>query len=312
MKDDCRHVLLIINPTAGKKRIRYELYGIIEKLEKAGLVPTVYFTEYKGHAQKIAKGAKAKNFDRIIIAGGDGTLNEVISGCIESGENIPIGIIPAGSTCDFASTLGLSVNMQQAAADIIKGNTKKIDIGKFGKSYFSYVASFGLFTKASYSTNQTAKNLLGRAAYVLEGIKDLGEVHEHRMRITLDDGKVIDDTFLFGAVANSTSIGGFITIDPDDVALDDGEFEYLFVKKPNDIGELLSVLEAVSSYNYECEHLYFGSTKSLHAEYYENLAWSLDGEKAAPEGRYVDIDNLHLAVSVFIPESDEGRQIRLN
>lgn len=298
-----KNALLIINPAAGKKRIRTEMYGVIAELENADIHATVCFTKYRGHATEIARSADPGRYDMIICSGGDGTLNETITGIIASGNELPLGYIPSGSTCDFASTLGISRSMVTAAHDIAVGKPHRIDIGRFCDSFFSYVASFGLFTKASYSTDQTAKNLLGKAAYVLEGIKDLGQVHEHRMCIELADGKIIDDVFMFGAVANSTSIGGIISINPTDVALDDGEFEYLFVKRPENIGDLVMIIDAVTSYDYEDEHLYFGSTKGLRIISDEKLDWSLDGEHAKPTAGVLEICNLREAVSLILPDS---------
>ena len=297
-----KSVLFIINPISGKKRIRTEMFGILSELENAGFVPTLYFTKYKGHATEIARSADPDKYSMVICSGGDGTLNETITGLIQSGHGIPFGYIPSGSTCDFANTLSIPKNMLTATQNITHGQPHKIDIGKFCDSYFSYVASFGLFTKASYSTDQMAKNLLGKAAYVLEGIKDLGAVHAHRMHIELDDGKEIDDVFIFGAVANSTSIGGIISIDPSEVALDDGEFEYLFVNRPESISDILLTIDALSSHNYQDKHLYFGSTKSLRISSEKELEWSLDGECAKPTSKVFEINNLHEAVSLILPD----------
>ena len=300
-----KHVLLIINPMAGKKRVRYELYGIVSRLENAGMIPTVYFTEYRGHAAEIAASANESFFSAIICSGGDGTLNEVITGMMRAGITLPVGYIPSGSTCDFASTLGMSRNMQTSVRDIVNGKPKKIDVGELCGNYFSYVASFGIFTKASYSTEQAAKNLLGNAAYVLEGIKDLGSVHEHVMRIEPEGGEIMDDVFLFGAVANSTSIGGIISIDPSDVALNDGEFEYLFVKIPDTLGDLLLIIDSLSSGIYDDEHIYFGRTRKLKVTSTERLDWSLDGERVStPE--VFEIRNIHEAFSLILPEKSEN------
>lgn len=295
-----KKALLIINPFAGKKRVRSALFDIVDTLSRGGYVPTVRLTSYSGHATEIAKEARPGDFDIIVCSGGDGTLNETVSGLLAAGSDIPIGYIPAGSTNDFASTLGLSKDIKAAAEDIINGKAMPIDIGLFGERFFSYVASFGIFTRASYSTAQNAKNLLGSAAYVIEGIKDLGDVHEYHMTISAD-GKIIDDTFIFGAISNSTSLGGIITIDPTDVCLDDGLFEYLFVKKPRNIADLMRAVNAISSYDYESDQLYFGSARELTLKCRDAVNWSLDGE-CASAGNEVTVTNAHRAVKIILPD----------
>lgn len=297
-----KKALLIINPFAGKKRVRAALYDIIDTLSHGGYTSTVCLTEYCGHATEIVKNVRPGDYDIIVCSGGDGTLNETISGVLASKCDIPIGYIPSGSTNDFASTLGLSKDIKTAAEDIIKGKAQPLDIGLFDERYFAYVASFGIFTRASYSTDQTAKNLLGNAAYVIEGIKDLGDVHEYNMSITADN-KAIDDTFIFGAISNSTSLGGILTIDPTDVCLDDGLFEYLFVKKPRNIAELVRAVNAISSYDYESDQLYFGSARKLTVKCADSINWSLDGE-CASAGNEIEIKNLHHAVKIILPDTD--------
>ena len=217
-----KRALLIINPKAGKKRIQNSLFVVTDELAKGGYETTVRITEYSGHATRITEALNPHEYDIIVCSRGD-TLNEVASGVIRSKCNIPIGYIPTGSTNDFAATLGLSKNIATAASDIINGKQYSIDIGKYDDRYFSYVASFGIFTKASYATSQKTKNIIGSSAYVLEGIRDIGVVHEYKMHIEADE-TVIDDTFIFGAVTNTTLMGGIISIDPTDVALDDGTF----------------------------------------------------------------------------------------
>lgn len=303
-----RKALFIINPNSGRKRIRIELYNVVAELLEGGVVPTIRYTERKGHAAELAASASQDEFDFIICAGGDGTLNEVMSGIINSGNKLPLGYIPAGSTCDFAATLGISKNMNVAAYDICHGNIHSIDVGKLSDSHFSYVASFGIFTSVSYTTTQAAKNLLGHAAYMLASVKDITVVHDHHMHVETDDDS-FDDNFIFGAVANATSIGGVLTIDPSDVALDDGRFEYLFLKRPANIADLITTIDAITSYNYKSDKLYFGSTKKLKIQSSEALDWSLDGEQFSP-GREFLVENLHGAVSLILPDYREKNLLR--
>lgn len=294
-----KRALLIINPNAGKKRVRQHMFVILDELAQAGYSATVEFTQRHGHGIELAHTAQRDNFDLVVCSGGDGTLNEVISGLLDSGSNIPLAYIPAGSTNDFAATLGFSREIPIAAKDAVTGNAAYIDIGHFNHKYFSYVASFGIFTKASYTTDQNAKNLLGSAAYILEGIKDIASVHEHSMRIEVN-GETISDTFIFGAVANTTSLGGVISIDPADVSLDDGRFEYLFVKKPNNISDVVKAMNAISSYNYKSDTLYFGSSDNIDIYTQSGMDWSLDGEYSF-SGTHTKISVINKGIQMVIP-----------
>lgn len=294
-----KKILLIINPYAGKMRSKHALFAMIDSLSEGGHTVTVSITKHRGHATAIARNLKDGEYDIVACSGGDGTLNEVISGIIQSGTKIPIGYIPSGSTNDFATTLGLSNDIQTAARDVINGTPYPIDIGRFGDKYFSYVASFGIFTKASYATGQKAKNTLGSTAYIINGIKDIAATHDYHIKVDTGNG-VIDDKFIFGAVMNSTSLGGIITIAPSDVALDDGKFEYLFIKKPHSPSELMRAVHAVTSHDYSSDRLYFGDTKKMTLIWEGSLDWSLDGEHSFAE-HSIELENLHHAVSIILP-----------
>ena len=219
-----KKVLLIINPKAGKTKVKTSLFDIIDILTEHDMTVTVEITRYGGHARDISTHIPDE-YDMVVCAGGDGTLNEVIAGIIASGKNIPIGYIPAGSTNDFASTLHLSKDMKKAALDIAEGVVRSIDIGLFKNRYFTYVASFGAFTKASYSTPQEVKNTLGHLAYVLEGMKDLPTIKGEYMKMVCGNGTVYEGEYIFGAIANSTSVGGVISLDSRLVTMNDCKFE---------------------------------------------------------------------------------------
>ncbi len=291
-----KKVLMIVNPFAGKNQARNGLLDVIGVFNRARYSVTVMTTQYRGHATIIAQSAK--NWDLIVCLGGDGTLNEVISGLLKSGSSIPIGYIPAGSTNDFANTLGLSKDPIRAAKDIIEGVPTGIDVGMFGDRYFTYVASFGAFTKASYATPQQVKRALGHAAYVLEGMKELPEIRSQTLRISSPDGDFEGD-YIWGAVANTTSVGGVITLAPDVVSLDDGRFELLLIKNPESVGELNRCILSILSQDYECDMIDFVSTGAVTVTADPQMDWTLDGEKESGR-KNIEIKNLRQAVSLVM------------
>ena len=214
-----------------KLRARGALMDIVEVYSAAGLDLNLKLTQKRGHARELARGAKKEQYERVVCVGGDGTLNEVITGLIESGENIPLGYISLGSTNDFAASMNLSRDVVQAARATLEGTPCPLDVGDFGGlRNFSYVASFGLFTAASYSAPQATKNVLGHLAYILEGIKDIVNIKSFHMRVEAGD-ECYEDDYMFGAVANSTSIGGIVRLDKDIVDMSDGLFEIMLIKK---------------------------------------------------------------------------------
>lgn len=285
---DREKVLLLINPAAGKLRARNGMHEIITPLCVAGMQVTVYTTSARGEAAEMAR-RHGNDYDRIICCGGDGTLNEVIDGMLTGGVKCPLGYIPAGSTNDFAATLGLPAALSAAARLQVEGNPHDLDVGCFnGSRYFSYIASFGAFTSTSYTAPQSTKNALGHLAYVLEGIKDLPALQPVTLSAETDDGRHFEGSFIFGAVSNSTSIGGMVKLDASLVDLSDGLFEIVLVRMPQNLGELNSILYALTARDYAASPAFLLTrARSLTVTTEERLPWSLDGEYEAGDTRAV-------------------------
>lgn len=293
-----QNLLLIINPCAGQKKAKKLLVEIIDILNRAGFEVITYITSGPGDAEN-ACIRYADQVSRIVCCGGDGTFNETVSGVLKSGKNIPIGYIPAGSTNDFASSLHLSNDILQATRDIVDGQPKHLDIGSFGNRYFSYVASFGAFTRTSYTTPQSLKNALGHTAYVLNGIQELSQIRSHPLRFTLSDGSIIEGRFLFGAISNSTSLGGVLTLTPDRVDMADGKLELLLIRAPKDLFELGECVRALQQKTYNCEMITFLSTDSVSISAPEDLCWTIDGEQESGHTQ-TSVSCLHHAIQVII------------
>lgn len=273
-----KKMLFIMNPYAGQKKAAKSLAQMVEIFNRAGYEVNMYMTAGQGDAERAA-AQRAKDNDLVVCCGGDGTFNEVAAGLMASAADVPLGYIPAGSTNDFANSLGLSLDCAQAARDIVDGNARQVDVGLFGERYFSYVASFGAFTRASYATPQSLKNVLGHGAYVLGGIAEITQLKTEHVRFELPDGRVIEDDFLFGAVSNSTSVGGILTLKPDQVDLSDGKLEIMLVKAPKDLVELADLAGALQKQTYNCAAMTFLSVESLKVKASRDMDWTLDGER---------------------------------
>ena len=290
--------MVIINPRAGKMKSKTALFDIAEILCRAGYEPTLQITGGSGDAIRMAKKAADEKYDLVVCRGGDGTFNETVSGIIPSGKRIPIGYVPAGSTNDFAKTLGIPNVVKKAAMAITQGTPTLIDAGKFGDDrFFTYIASFGIFTAASYTAQQSAKNVLGHLAYVLEGIRDLGVVRPYKVKVTTNN-TVYQGEYIFGAVTNSTSVGGMVKLGKNLVDLNDGMFEVVLVKNPRDVAEFSRIMIGLANSDLSDSMFEFFKAKEITFEMEEDVSWTLDGEEATP-GRKVTVKNLKDAIEII-------------
>ncbi len=297
MNYELKRLHLIINPNAGTRQARRFLPEIISVFNRAGYLCSVFVTEKRGDAADFAR-AHAGGADLVVACGGDGTLNEVITGLQFGGHRTALGYIPCGSTNDFASGLGLPTAPLMACDAIVAGRPRTLDVGLFAPDRcFSYTASFGAFTSVSWSTPQNVKNVLGHAAYILEGIRSLADIRPIHMRITAGS-RVYEEDYIFGAVCNSTSLGGVLKLENSAVHMNDGLFEALLIPFPADLLVLNRILTALRTRNYEDESLQFLRASSFLFEGDPTITWTLDGE-AAEGGTRVEIRNIHDAIRLI-------------
>ncbi len=276
MENDRKKVLLIVNPCAGKNKSRTGTFDIVDKFSNNDYEFTVRTTTCQGDATNIVK-RELEGKDLVVCCGGDGTLNETINGVMDMPKRVPIGYVPTGTTCDLASTLGIPSDVKKATDIIIDGNTNDYDIGLFNNRYFSYVASFGAFTKCSYATPQKLKNRFGHAAYVFTALGEIKDVHGIYMKIE-HDGGVLEGKFSFGAISNSTSVAGMFKLIEDDVRLNDGIFEVLLVPEMG-LFDIIPTIRKAQKQDYDGKKvIYLRTTKLKITSPYEEVDWTLDGE----------------------------------
>lgn len=292
-----KKLMFIFNPRSGKEQIRGQLMGILDIFTKAGFDIHVHVTQSQKDCVEWVKDY-AGRMDVLVVSGGDGTLNEAVTGMMNL-ESLPLlGYIPAGSTNDFAASLGLPKSMQEAAADIVEGSPYPIDIGRFCKDqYFVYIAGFGAFTEVSYLTPQDKKNWLGHNAYVLEGVKSLAGLKPRHMRVEWDD-QVLEEDFVFGMVTNTISVGGFKGLVNQSVALNDGEFEVLLIRMPRTPVDLTNIINYMFLKEEPNEYVYKFKTRAIRMVSDAPVDWVLDGEFGGSRTE-VEIVNLQKKIRIL-------------
>ncbi len=293
-------LLIVVNPCSGKAKMKNHLLSVCECASSHGFDVSVYPTKCRNDATEKIKALQNNDFDRIIVCGGDGTLNEVITGVMEKGLNTPIGYIPAGTLNEWSGGLNISRDIERAALDAVTGREIQLDIGKFSDKYFSYTASFGAFTEASYSAPQEIKNILGQAAYFFEGIKSLPNIKPIHLKFLIDE-KEIEGDYLFGAISNSMSVGGIVKFDERVVKLNDGLFEIVLIRKPDSLATFQKQVDGIIKKDLDREGIDFYHASEITVLEGNDVSWTLDGEYA-PGNNEITVKNMHSAIKFIVPK----------
>ncbi len=292
-----KKMLFIVNPKSGREQIRSKLLEVLDLFSAAGYEIQIHITQrQKDAAEAAARWGQEK--DLVVCSGGDGTLNEVISGMMELPRAPLLGYIPSGSTNDYASSLEIPKQTMDAARNVLEGQPFPIDVGKFCKDrYFVYIAAFGAFTEISYQTSQDKKNLLGHQAYMLEGVKGLGALKSHRMKVEWD-GNVLEEEFIFGMVTNTISVGGFKGLVTQSVALNDGEFEVLLIRNPRTPRDLSNIISYMFLKEEPNDYVFKFRAGHIRITSEEPVDWVLDGEFGGSRLE-VEVENLKERIQIL-------------
>ncbi|MDD4715158.1 MAG: diacylglycerol kinase family lipid kinase [Oscillospiraceae bacterium] len=291
-----KKLLFLLNPISGTGKAKLHLFSMIEAFTSAGYLVTVYPTCGKGDAMRLAEEIGG-DYDRVVCCGGDGTLNETVRGLLQGGHHTPLGYIPAGSTNDFANSLGLPRQFVKAAQVAASGAPFACDIGAFEDNKFIYVAAFGVFAEVSFETSQQIKNILGHLAYVLEGVSRLSNLKSYHIRVTYEGG-VIEEDCILGMVTNSLSVGGFRGLCGKDVKLDDGLFEVLLIRRPQNAAEWQGLITALLQQDFSNRMLHSFTASSVRISSDVDILWTLDGEYGGAF-KTASIKNLKQAMQII-------------
>lgn len=271
-----KKMLFIYNPNAGTGVLKPKLSDALDIFTKSGYEVTVHPTQKPHDAVEKIQECGGE-YDRIVCAGGDGTLDEAVTGMRLGGLQTSLGYIPAGTTNDFAASLGIPKDILAAADTAVNGIPFPCDVGEFNGDHFIYIAAFGIFTDVSYETRQSMKNILGHLAYLLEGAKRIFNIPSYKVKVT-HDGESFEDEFIFGMVTNSRSVGGFKGIIGSEIIFDDGEFEVTLIRTPKNPIELNELLGAILMKQINPQRMYSFKSGNVRFECEEEIPWTLDGE----------------------------------
>jgi len=288
--------MLVVNPFSGRGLSKSAIGTIVSQLCSNDCIVTVYFAGERTPEQIVCDFAK--HFELVVCVGGDGTFSSVVSGLLNSGASVPIGYIPAGTANDIAATLALSMDPAVAAQAILNGKPRPLDIGRFSERYFTYIAAFGAFTATAYTTPQNAKRAFGHLAYMFGGLAEMSAIRPRHTTIEYD-GNVAEGDFIFGGVLNSTSVAGFVRLDPGLVDLADGVFEVILVKQPIVLADLLDILAGVTRQTYDGENVQVLHASKVTFRFAESVAWTVDGEDGGMHEE-VEIMNCHQAINIVV------------
>ncbi len=300
LEKDCKKLLFIVNPVAGRKLYKKVFPEMIQEFMEAGYLVTTYLTQSPSDAERYAALCGA-DYDRVVCLGGDGTFAQVVAGLKQCGKDMPVGYIPAGSSNDFGALHGLSTDLVTAAHDAVTGGVKAVDCGTFNDKLFIYVAAFGAFVATSYVTPQDLKNALGRPAYFLDVMRELPRIKAEHMKVTAN-GQTFEGNYIFGAITNNTSVSGVVSLPEGTVVTDDGEFEVVLIENLKTLPELGDTVYSVLSGDFISKNITFFHASELTIEADNPIDWTLDGEYHQGD-LVVKIENHKQSLKVYVPEA---------
>ncbi|MEM1503528.1 diacylglycerol kinase [Domibacillus sp. 8LH] len=288
---------IIYNPTSGRELFRKHLPEALEKLERAGYETSAHATTGEGDATEAARIATERKFDVVIAAGGDGTLNEVVNGLAGQEHRPKFGVIPMGTTNDFARALHIPRDIQGAIDVITAGETIPVDVGRMNERYFINIAGGGRLTELTYEVPSKLKTMLGQLAYYLKGIEMLPSIKPTDIRIEYD-GEVFEGESLLFLIGLTNSVGGFEKLAPDS-SVNDGLFTLIILKKTN-LAEFIRIASlALRGDHLNDPHVVYTKASRIHVQSSEPLLINLDGELGGEIP--ADFENLYRHLDVFAP-----------
>jgi YegS/Rv2252/BmrU family lipid kinase len=293
-----KRLLLIFNPLSGAKKLSVQLFDVVNKFTSCGFIVTVYPTQAQGEVGAVI-ARFADSHDYFVCAGGDGTVAEAINALMLLEKRPAFGVIPSGTVNDFAASINIPNNIQEAVDIIINETPMTVDVGQFGDKHFAYVAAFGMYTDVSYATPQHTKNLLGKFAYFLEGAKRFGKIPSSPCRFVMD-GEIIEGDFSLGIIANAHFVAGVKLPSMLGTDMSDGLFDVILIRTPATLKEQQEIISSLLTHEVKSNLFVIRKAREIAFTSATPVPWTLDGDYG---GEYdaIGINNLHHAIEVIMP-----------
>ncbi|WP_335869440.1 diacylglycerol kinase [Bacillus sp. 2205SS5-2] len=299
---------IIYNPTSGRELFKKHLPEVLMKLEQAGYETSCHATTSEGDATKAAQVAVERKYDLVVAAGGDGTLNEVVNGLADQDYRPKLGIIPMGTTNDFARAVHLPKDIEKAVDIIIKGDTIPVDIGRMNEKYFINIAGGGRLTELTYEVPSKLKTMLGQLAYYLKGIEMLPSLRPSKVSIEYD-GKLFEGEVQLFLIGLTNSVGGFERLAPD-ASINDGLFTLLILKKCN-LAEFIRIASlAIRGEHLSDPNVIYCKANRVKVYAEEKVQLNLDGEFGGLLP--AEFENLYRHLEVFVPLDNIRKEDRVD
>ncbi|AKG74526.1 diacylglycerol kinase [Salinicoccus halodurans] len=290
---------IIYNPTSGREAFKESLADVLERLEINGYIASTHATTGEGDATLAAIKACEMDFDLIVAAGGDGTVNEVINGMADFEDRPALGIVPMGTVNDFAKALLIPSDILEAVDMIITGRTARIDLGRMNSKYFMNIGGGGKITAVSYEAPSKLKAIIGPLAYYVKGIEMLPQIRSSNVRIDYD-GNIFEGKVMLFLLGLTNSIGGFDKLVPD-AKFNDGKFSLIIVEEASlaELGHILTLATRGEHLKHSKVHVF--KAQDVHISSYEEVQLNLDGEFGGVLPAH--FQNLKEHLEVRVPEA---------
>ncbi|MBR5121132.1 MAG: YegS/Rv2252/BmrU family lipid kinase [Oscillospiraceae bacterium] len=271
-----KKLLFIYNPRSGKQTVKRKLSDIVDVFTKGGYDVTCHPTQAVGDCMQTVSEMMPMH-DLTVVSGGDGTLNEAVNGYMAVENKTALGYIPFGSTNDFSHSVGIPQQPEKAAQIAITGEEFECDLGCLNGRYFTYVAAFGSLAEVSYSTPQDTKNALGFGAYLLEGLATIPVMKSFDIKFETKE-RSGEGNYLIGLITNSSHVAGAKNTIVEGISLDDGLFEVILVKKPQNVADINKIITHLLKRELDNEYIDCFKTSAITITSDQPLSWTLDGE----------------------------------
>ncbi|AJD90103.1 diacylglycerol kinase [Jeotgalibacillus malaysiensis] len=286
--------MLILNPSSGKEEALDHKESVLEVLKEMNYDITLKETEKEDDATRFAEEACRERYDLVVSMGGDGTLNETITGLAKQEYQPALGIVPLGTVNDFARALNISMDAEEAIQQLKTAETKRVDIGRINDRYFMNIIALGGIAEATFGVSVEQKTKLGPLAYMIEGFKTIREKEPFEADITYDGQKWEGSALLF-LMALTNSVGGFEKLAPD-AEVNDGHL-HCFVIKDVPLYKLISIMTALLKGELEeDENVAYFKAKEVHVNSDKDLISNVDGDEGAHVPLTVEVLSRHIPI----------------